>query len=261
MIYTNRLLSFFFSIFMAAFVYGGISLAKKGKAVKIRPIAGLAALEEAVGRATELGKPVHYSTGSGDLVSEMAPQTLASLDILLQVSKLCAKYDCQIIVTNRNAVLHSVAEAVVAQAYLEEGAPEKIQPDMVRFLSDNQFAAAAQALGIMQREQVAANVMFGPFYAESLLLAEAASSVGAVQIAGTTRMYQLPFFVACCDYTLLGDEMFAAGALYSQDTVRLGSIWAQDMVKMTLIGLIVLGVLAATAGNTWLGDMLANYGG
>ena len=40
-----------------------IELSKKGHPVYIRPIAGLKALEEAVGRATEMGKPVFFMPG------------------------------------------------------------------------------------------------------------------------------------------------------------------------------------------------------
>ena len=52
----------------------------------------------------------------------------------------------------------------------------------------------------------------GAFYAESLILAETGNSVGAIQIAGTAMPTQLPFFVAACDFTLIGEEFFAASA-------------------------------------------------
>ncbi len=73
-----------------------------------------------------------------------------------------------------------------------------------------------QANGHMQlalllfREQVASNIMIGQFAAEALILAEPGNTVGAIQIAGTTNAYQIPFFVVACDYVILGEEIFAA---------------------------------------------------
>jgi len=116
------------------------------------------AIEEAVGRATELGKPVHYNPGLGDLVSEVAPQTLAGLDILSYVARTCARYNADLIVTNRNAVVHPITEEIVRQAFLAEGVADKLKPETVRFLSEEQFAYAASAMGIIQREQAAANI-------------------------------------------------------------------------------------------------------
>ena len=45
---------------------------------------------------------------------------------------------------------------------------------------------------------------------ESLILAETGNTIGAIQVAGTAMPAQLPFFVAACDYTLIGEEFFAA---------------------------------------------------
>ena len=44
---------------------------------KIRRLAGLDAIEEAVGRATEMGAPVHFSPGIGNISDDSAPQTFA----------------------------------------------------------------------------------------------------------------------------------------------------------------------------------------
>lgn len=57
----------------------------------------------------------------------------------------------------------------------------------------------------------AANIMIGPFWAKSMMFAETFHRVGSMQVGGTARMYQIPFFAALCDYVLIGEEMFAAG--------------------------------------------------
>ncbi|MCK4403591.1 MAG: fibronectin type III domain-containing protein, partial [candidate division Zixibacteria bacterium] len=59
-----------------------IRSAKGGKSLFIRKLAGLEAMEEAVGRATEMGKPVLFIPGISDL-DEI--QTIAGLSILGKV--------------------------------------------------------------------------------------------------------------------------------------------------------------------------------
>ena len=80
------------------------------------------------------------------------------------------------------------------------------------------------------------------------LLSETGQSIGAIQIAGTAQVTQLPFFVAACDYTMLGEELFAASAYLSKDPLSLGSIKGQDMMKVAILAVIVIGVVMATAG-------------
>jgi hypothetical protein len=102
----------------------------------------------------------------------------------------------------------------------------------------------------MVRERPAANFLIGQFMAESLLLAETGQSCGAIQIAGTAEVAQLPFFVCACDYTLIGEELYAAGASLSRDPAMLGSIKGQDWTKAIVAGCIVVGTLLFTFGFT-----------
>ncbi len=85
--------------------------------------------------------------------------------------------------------------------------------------------------------------MIGYFYAESMLFAEAGAISGAIQIAGTTNTTQLPFFVASCDYTLLGEEIYAASAYISKEPVLIGSVVGQDLGKMLVLVIIILGTI------------------
>ena len=111
---------------------------------------------------------------------------------------------------------------------------------MVHYVTDDQFAYAAGVNGIMLREKPAAVFFQGKFYAESLILAETGNSIGAIQIAGTGSSSQIPFFVTACDYTLIGEEFYAASAYLSGSPEMLGSIKGQDYVKVGCIILIVI---------------------
>jgi hypothetical protein len=59
---------------------------------------------------------------------------------------------------------------------------------------------------------------------------------------------QLPFFVAACDYTLIGEEFFAASAYLSGEAEQLGSLKGQDFGKIIVgIGIIVGVILSSIA--------------
>jgi hypothetical protein len=92
------------------------------------------------------------------------------------------------------------------------------------------------------------------FFAESLILAETANSVGAIQIAGTDASSQLPFFIAACDYTLIGEELYAASAYMSREPLLLGTLKAQDILKGLLLLLFVTAIIFQLFGIDFVMD-------
>jgi hypothetical protein len=138
----------------------------------------------------------------------------------------------------------TTAQDVVKEAYLRTGHPDTYNASNIQYLTDEQFAFAAGVNGIIVREKPAAILMLGTFYAESLLIAETGNHIGAIQIAGTAEPSQLPFFVAACDYVLIGEELFAASAYLSQDPMLLGSLKGQDVAKiMIMIAIVIAAVI------------------
>ena len=57
---------------------------------------------------------------------------------------------------------------------------------------------------------------------------------------------QLPFFVAACDYTLIGEEFFAASAYLSGEPEQLGSLKGQDIGKLFVGVFLIIGCFVAT---------------
>ncbi len=217
-----------------------ITRAKRGQSLFIRRIAGLAAVDEAVGRATEMGRPILFVPGISS-IADVA--TIAALNILGQVAKKTAEYGTPLLVPNKDPVVYIVAQEIVKEAYTEIGRPDAYNPDSVFFLTDSQMGYAAGVDGIMTREKPATNFFLGMFYAESLILAETGAETGAIQIAGTDAVNQLPFFITACDYTLIGEELYAASAYLSREPMLLGTLKGQDWSKAVIVLLLIAGVL------------------
>ena len=230
-----------------------IHRSRQGHTLFIRRIPGIAAMEEAVGRATELGKKVFYLPGAGS-VDDI--QTIASLAVLRHVATLTARYSVDLEVLNKDPLTYAATRETTQEAYLEAGRPDLFNDDLVSYVTYDPFAYTASVTGMMVRQKPAANFLIGAFHAESLLLAETGQTTGAIQIAGTAEVTQLPFFAVVCDYTLMGEELFAAGAYLSQEPAMLGSIKGQDFTKAGLILTLVVGVLLEIFGLHWIRDFM-----
>ena len=233
-----------FVLIFSGIVVAFIQAARRNPDLFIRKIAGLDAVEEAIGRATEMGRSVFFVHG---LETMQHRGTIAAVTVLARVARRAAEYDTGIQVMNAEfPIVTAVSQEVVQQAYTEAGRPDAYNADDVSLVAANQFSYVAAVAGRMVRERPAAVFLMGYFYAESLLLAETGASTGAIQIAGTDAFTQLPFFITTCDYTLIGEELYAASAYLSREPRMLGSLRGQDIGKAFLMAVIVIGVIVLT---------------
>jgi hypothetical protein len=230
-------------ILFSALVLGAIAQARRRPTIFLRRIPGLDAVDEAIGRATEMGRPILYLTGSDDMSSL---STIAATVILGEVAKRTAAYDTQLKIPHRDPIVMAVCQEIVKESYLEAGRPDAYRDDLNFFITSDQFSYTAAVDGIMLRERPAANFFMGFYYAEALLLAETGAGTGAIQIAGTDADLQLPFFITSCDYTLIGEELYAASAYLSREPVLVGTLRGQDLGKAFLLIVMVAGTVLAS---------------
>jgi hypothetical protein len=227
---------------IAASLFGFTWLAKK-KQLFVRRLAGVDAIEDAVGRSTEMGRPILYVTG---VEKTEDIQTIASILILGHVAEIAAAYDTDLKVANAFPLTMVLAEEVVRQGYANVGRADAHRPEDVLFITSEQFAFAAAVQGIIVRERPATNIYFGRFYAESLMLAETGFLTGAVQIAGTGELTQLPFFISACDFTLIGEELFACSAYLSREPNQVALLKAGDVLKVVIATIVIACTIFAT---------------
>ena len=236
---------FILTVVMCFLILYKIFSARAGKRIYIRRIPGLTEIDEAVGRATEMGRPMLFHPGTLDFTNI---STLAAMGVLGHVAKLGAKMGTRLITITAVPVVVPVAEEVVRQAYMDEGRPELFSPEDVRFLTSQSDQLALAAARLMREEQTASHFFFGFYDYTSLLFTEPGQHHGAIQIAGCAEYFQVPFFIASCDYTVIGEELYAASAYLTREPTMLGSLIGQDYGKIIILGLIIAGVIAMTFG-------------
>ncbi|MEM1661216.1 MAG: DUF6754 domain-containing protein [Candidatus Bathyarchaeia archaeon] len=249
-LYSTRAPVSAFIILLTLLLSGSIFMeqAKNGKNFPVRKIRAFEAIEEAVARSVEMGRPVHATFGFGSMSSTMGPMYVAGLGVLKHVANVCAKYGAKLIVTHGVPEATAITEELVRESYYSGGRPELYDSINVRYLTDVQFAYASAVQATLVRENVGANIVVGPFWAETRIFMVTGDRIGAMQVAGTAREVQIPFFVLLADYAFIGEEIYAAGALASGDAVTLASLRGQDVGKLISIVLIIIGTILLMGG-------------
>lgn len=213
-----------------------------GMEIFVRRIPGIDAIDAVIGRTVELGRPMSFTTG----MTRLSPLLYACLGTLHYIGRKTALFGKQLFVPCSDPEVLVLTDATLQSAYSDEKKLSSYDASMLRFLSEEQFAYASGYQGLMHRENVGGAFLFGHFAAESLILAEAGQQIGAMQVAATTSPEQVPFFITACDYTLIGEELYAAGAYLSKDPVQVGSLRGQDIAKLVILAMLLVGTAQAT---------------
>ncbi len=238
-------------IMIAVAIY--IRRAQRGRIPSVRRIPGIDAMDEAVGRAVEMGRPIICSHGIANLrAATTGPQTIAGLSVLSYVARRSAEVGARLIVPVRQPEVWPIAAEIVETAYKMAGKGDEYSSEDVMFLSNQQFGFSSNYMGMMMRERPGANIMIGAYWAESLQLAETGARVGAMQIAGTANTAQIPFFLVTSDYCLIGEEIYVAGAYLTGEAPLLASLAGQDVGRIIAVILSILGNILISLGSSAL---------
>ena len=209
----------------------------------LRPIPGYDALDEYVGQATESGRSLHISMGTGGVGTGETAESLAGVYVLERIAAQAAASGLKPIVTMSDPSLLPVAQDVLRNAYAVLGYQEEYDPTCVRFISSDKVAYSAGVTDILDHSDVAANIMVGSFGDEFLLMSEVGARRELGQVGGATSPQILPFVYASVDHSLIGEEIFAAGAYLLKKTSHIASLATQDWLRTAIIVAIVIGIL------------------
>lgn len=230
-------------LFVVCAISIGMFFAMRGVHFPLRNIPGMDALREAVGRATEMGRPSLFTTGVSDMHH---PETFAAMPFLRKLGQMSAQLRNRLLIPVCSERTLTLQQITYREACQSIGEARAYQPSDVRFFPGGQFYYAVATMGYMLRERPAACFYFGYYEAESLMLSETGQVVGAMQIAGTPQLFQVPFFIAACDYVIIGEEYFAASATISDNPILRGSLFGQDIAKLLMLVVIAAGSILFT---------------
>jgi hypothetical protein len=174
--------------------------------------------------------------------------SLAAIATLPYVARRTAELDLQLFLPTGSHTAYNVLNEVMRESAMMEGKPEIYNPDNVRYLSEVSRAYSAGVMSILMTEDVGAAIFLGSYHHAGLMVVETANRVGAMSVGGTDSLSQLCWFVAGCDYSVLGEEIYALGAYISKNPISVGAIAGQDIIKLAVLIITVLGVILTQVG-------------
>lgn len=237
-----------------AIIYYSMYASKRGKVPKIRTIAAFDAIEEAIGRAVETGGIVHNTTGS---ISFQGPSSggsaaqMAGISILAYITNKCLDKGAHIVSSVPAPEIYALESTIMQEEFKKFGRESEWSDDkFLRFVPkiSNNAPYAAGVGGYLLREKPAVNFMFGPYYYEALVIPDAGRRAGCFQVAGTTSIGYTAFFIATCEYVCIGEELYGVQALATGDPMQAGSLRGNDLNKLWITILLIIGILATSIG-------------
>jgi hypothetical protein len=239
---TQLALLLFFVAFLLVLYLLGRSV-HKGNLPDLRPIPAFDALRGVTARAIETGRSVHVSLGLGGITSDATSDSLAGLEALEYLADQSAAAGVPPIVSVADPTLLPLAQDVIRRPYGPDSEEAGRAIRQVRWMAPEPAAYAAGVMGILGIEAVDANVMIGAFGDEYLLMGEAAHRKQVTQVGGASDPDVLPFVYATADQTLIGEEMYAAGAYLKRKPWHIGSLLAQDFMRWVILLVVIVLVI------------------
>ncbi len=212
----------------------------------LRPLPGFALLDGFAEQAVETGRTLHVSMGTRGIGGASTADTMAGLMALERLAEQAVATGLKLVITVSDPSLLPIAQDTLRRAYERRGYPQGYNPEHLRYIAPDAIAYAAGVMGILEREDVIANVMIGGFGDEFLLMGENGARKGIQQVGGASSPETLPLVYISMDEALLGEEIYAGGAYLSSKPSHLGSLLAQDWLRSAIILAIILGVLIRT---------------
>ncbi len=232
-------------------IFGGLIFFFTGRVTAghlpaLRRIRAFEALKGFTGRAIEAGRALHLSVGVGSVANETTADSLAGLSVLDYLARQGATTGVPPTVSMADPTVMLFAQNALRKAHADDptGAEEAYR--QVRWIAPQPAAYAAGVMSLMNIDEAEANVMIGDFGDEYLLMGETAARRGAGHIGGTSNPNTLPFIYASAEETLLGEEIYAAGAYLQQRPAHIGSLMSQDAMRWIVAGVILAGILIAS---------------
>lgn len=248
------------TILFVAFGIYSIMRVRGGKSPGIRrAIPAMDGIKEGVGVCAELGRPLNYATGPGALQTKAGTEIVAAMAVLDYTARLCARSRVPVFLNVYDSAGLVYGNQVLRQAYTAEGQLDVLPDDAVRYYGQSDPSYSYGIIRTMKEQNVGAHYMIGAWDASTSISAEEGAMMGTFQVGGAALHFKgaLPFFVATCEYTFICEELYAAGALLTEDQGMLGTLLSTDYIRVVLIALIVVGMLLSTIGIGLLENLLS----
>jgi hypothetical protein len=226
----------------------------------LRPLRAYDAAREGLSRASETGRALHASPGTGGVRAggTATASTLAGMTVVESMARASAITGAPVIATTNDAVAYALTENAIRRGYQRAGWSMEGESGGARMVThEDSIAYIAGAAEVVGQQKTSHAVTVGQFGPEVLFLLEAQRRSGANQIAGSSDPQAAALMLLAADQTLIGEEIFASGAYLERRQSHIASLLAQDGLRWIVILAIIAGFIVANilgeGPSTWFG--------
>lgn len=242
-------------LMVAVFVVVMQFAAKAGFTSPIRQIEALDGIDDIIGKVAEMDGTLLLGTGSSPLASSGASETMMAFAVVRYVVERTAKLGIRVLVTCGSPDHIPILEDIVQDAAVVAGNPDYYRGggEIVRMIGATGWSFILANLMLLRPESgenVKALIGFGAsggYGAAGSTIGMAAKINGVISLGGTASIYHIENYVACFDYAVMGDEIYALSAYLTRDSKEIGNIMGLDYVKIVIMAMLIVGALYAIA--------------
>lgn len=228
-------------VIISGIIIGSGYIIKNADRLVFRELRAAEVLGKAVAMASESGRSIVFIPGSGDIGN---PQTLAAMVFLGRAAALAAEYRADLKVITSKSLVMMTADEYILNAVKNPRVKKNYTE--TSYISDDAACFAMTSAGMSARENPALNILFGAFGDEFMIISESGRANNVLQIGGTASVSQMPFLLAGTDMAMLGEEIFAAGALLKKESFAMAWLRGLDIVRIIIISAMIIGSALAT---------------
>ncbi len=236
----------FVGVFLGLIITSAVLLRQR-EGLILREISAFARLQRAIGLAVEAGSRLHISLGRGHLLSTQSAIGYVGLSILDRIARSTSISDRPPIATSGEGTLGILSQDTQRDAAKILGV--EFDPVRGRVTGLSPYSYAAGTLSLIEEEDVGANMLIGSFGSEVGLITEAAERSESMTLGGTDNLSGQAVLFASAQEPLIGEETYAGGAYLGVGPMHVASLYAQDILRWILIGLIVIGAIIKLLGS------------
>lgn len=228
-------------LFLVAFLLIAVSVLTRKSIPSLREIPAFTRLIRTLGLSVEDGKRLHISLGHGSLLDERGGSAFAGLATLRIISEKTSVSDMPSVASSGDPTLGLLTQDTMQAGYQAAGVEENYDPTTSRVTGFTPFSYVAGAMHIASNENVSTNIMLGHFGPEASLLADASDRDNVTLIGASDNVAGQSVLYASTQDSLIGEELFGAGAYLGAGTSHTASLTVQDILRWLIIGTLIVG--------------------
>jgi hypothetical protein len=236
----------FVLVFLGLMITSAVLLRQR-EGLILREISAFTRLQRAIGLAVEAGSRLHISLGRGQLISTQSAIGYVGLSILDRIARSTSISDRPPVATSGEGTLGILSQDTQRGAAKTLGV--EFDPMRGRITGLSPYSYSAGTLSLIEEEDVGANMLIGSFGSEVGLITEAAERSESMTLGGTDNLSGQAVLFASAQEPLIGEETYAGGAYLGVGPMHIASLYAQDILRWVLIGLIVIGAILNLLGS------------